>query len=179
MEYAAAAQQLIRRYEGLQLAALAAFARHYEIPDDLRTGTKPRSPKGVRAKRFGAEDVEELLEFAPQEIAAALTISPMSAGMRLGLAQDLDDRLSATRAAVAAGVLDGWKARLLVEKTRVLPGWRARIVEAQVLARAPKLTRGKLATELDPAGCRGRSTRRVRTARESPCQAAVLDPTRR
>jgi len=92
--------------------------------------------KGVRAKHYGASDLDALNEFSDREVSCALGIGALSAATKLGMAQDLDQRLTGTRTAMLAGVLDEPKARLIVRATRVLTTSNAAVVEAQILPRA-------------------------------------------
>ncbi len=132
IEVAVACQRLSRWAAGAQLVALAEYGRTQvwsgepEARDD---------PKGVRAKQYGAADLDALKEFADREVSCVLGIGALSAAAKLGIAQDLDQRLTGTRAAMLAGVLDDHKARLMVRATRVLTTSNAAVVEAQVLPR--------------------------------------------
>ena len=145
IEVAAACQRLTRWVQGTQLLALAEYGKSQvwsgepEARDD---------PKGVRAKQYGASDLDALSEFADREVSCALGIAPMTAAVKLGMAQDLDQRLTATRDLMLAGVLDEHKARLIVRSTRVLKTSNAAVVEAQILPRAAKLSYGRLKSEL-------------------------------
>ena len=145
IEVAAACQRLTRWVQGTQLLALAEYGKSQvwsgepEARDD---------PKGVRAKQYGASDLDALSEFADREVSCALGISPMTAAAKLGMAQDLDQRLPATRHLMLVGVLDEHKARLIVRATRVLKTSNAAVVEAQILPRAAKLSYGRLKSEL-------------------------------
>ncbi len=80
-------------------------------------------------------------------------------------------------AALAGGLLDGWRTRLIVEALRPLPDDARREVEKQILTEAPGLTAGKLAERLrrlvitaDPRDAaqrhaQARAARRVTTRR--------------
>jgi hypothetical protein len=178
VEYMAAAQQVIRHFEGLQLQAMGAYAWSCATPTDEQ-GRPARSPKAERAKHYGADDTDELGEFAAHEIAGALTLAPRTAGIRLGVAQDMAERLQDTRAAVVSGRLDAYKATLITRKTRVLSTLGARIVEAQILATAPRLTYGKLASELDrlviAADPRGANERHEKARADRRCWTQPSD----
>ena len=145
IEVAAACQRLSRWSAGTQLLALAEYGRTQvwsgepEARDD---------PKGVRAKQYGASDLDALTEFADREVSCALGIGALSAAAKLGMAQDLDQRLTGTRAAMLAGVLDEHKARLIVRATRVLKTSNAAVVEAQILPRAATFSYNRLKSEL-------------------------------
>jgi len=163
IEVAAACQRLSRWSSGTQLLALAEYGRTQvwsgepEARDD---------PKGVRAKHYGASDLDALTEFADREVSCALGIGALSAAAKLGMAQDLDQRLTGTRAAMLAGVLDEHKARLIVRATRVLKTSNAAVVEAQILPRTAKFSYNRLKSELarlviaaDPASASERHER--------------------
>jgi len=145
VEVAAACQRLARWTAGTQLLALAEYGRSQvwcgepDARDD---------PKGVRARQYGAPDLDALSEFADREVACALGLGALSAAAKLGMAQDLDQRLPGTRAAMIAGVLDEHKARLIVRATRVLTTSNAAVVEAQVLPRAATWSYNRLKSEL-------------------------------
>ncbi len=163
VEVAAACQRLARWTAGTQLLALAEYGRSqvWMGEPDARD-----DPTGVRAKQYGASDLDALLEFTDREVAGALGIGALSAAAKLGMAQDLDQRLPGTRAAMIAGVLDEPKARLIVRATRVLKTSDAAVVEAQVLPRAATWSYHRLTSELarliiaaDPASAAERHER--------------------
>ena len=146
VELVAACQRMMRWSEGMQMVALGEYARYqtWMGDDDDRD-----DPAGVRAKHFGAGDLEALSEFADREIACALGIAPVSAGAKLGVAQDLAERLADTRAAMLGGTLDGYRAKLIAVATRPLPTVAVAVVEAQILPRAARLPYGRLRSELE------------------------------
>ncbi len=78
----------------------------------------------------------------------------------LDLAVTLRWRLAATGGALAAGVIDLPRARLIAEATSLLAEEDARTVEAQVLPRAGELTSAGLRPGVSaaPGGCRARRT---------------------
>jgi hypothetical protein len=175
VEVAAACQRLSRWVAGTQLVALAEYGR-----SQVWTGEPDArdDPTGVRAKQYGASDLEALKEFTDREISCALGIGALSAAAKLGMAQDLDQRLTGTRAAMLAGVLDEYKARLIVRATRVLKTSDAAVVEAQVLPRAAKWSYNRLKSELarlvvaaDPASAseRHERARQRRTVSKQRC----------
>ena len=96
---------------------------------------------------------------AAAEVALELTMSPYSAAAWADLAVELTGRLAATGAALAAGVIDVPRARLIAEATTLLSQDHARAVEARVLPAAAGQTTGMLRAALrravlaiDPAG---------------------------
>jgi hypothetical protein len=151
VDVAVGAQALMRWAEALQTTAIARLADHYTMADGEEPG--PKDPKRPAGKHFGADDGSLVSEFLTQEVAAALSISKTAAGNKLGMALDLDQRLSDTRQAMRDGKLDGWKARLIADRTRALDAQRARLVERQVLGEAPALAYGKLRSRLDRLAC--------------------------
>ncbi len=163
VEVAAACQRLARWTAGTQLLVLAEYGRSqvWVGEPDARD-----DPTGIRAKQYGASDLDALLEFTDREVSCALGIGALSAAAKLGMAQDLDQRLPGTRAAMIAGVLDEPKARLIVRATRVLKTSDAAVVEAQVLPRAATWSYHRLTSELarlviaaDPASASERHER--------------------
>jgi hypothetical protein len=145
VEVAAACQRLSRWAAGTQLVALAEYGRSQVWSGEPAARD---DPKGVRAKQYGASDLDALKEFTDREVSCALGIGALSAAAKLGMAQDLDQRLTGTRAAMLAGILDEHKARLIVRATRVLITSNAAVVEAQILPRAAKWSYNRLKSEL-------------------------------
>ncbi len=84
---------------------------------------------------------------AAVEVGCALDLAPATARARVGFAREVD-RLPATRVALAAGVIDVPKARLLVEELRPLSDEDARVVEQRVVAAAAGRTRAQLRDRL-------------------------------
>ena len=88
---------------------------------------------------------------AAAEVAAALQISPITAGIRIRKAADLCVQLPGTVQALAAGRIDRGRAFLIAERTAVLtPELRAE-VEEQILPLAPARSTGNLRPLLDRA----------------------------
>ena len=107
---------------GRQVEELAEFARAHPAP--------------ARGEPGFCEESGPVAEFAAEEVAAALALSPRSAGLRLSAATELVERLPAVRDALLAGELTAGTARLIAEHIRGLAGDAARAVTARVLARA-------------------------------------------
>ena len=106
-------------------------------------------------------------KYASEEIAAALSWSPMTAANTMGTAIRLVERLPKTVAAVESGMLDMPKARAILDWTETLPvdvGRKiAETVQEWSIGRTPAALRQKLAREVtkaDPAAAEAR--RRVR-----------------
>ena len=109
---------------------------------------------------------------AAAEVALELTMSSYSAAAWADLAVELTWRLAATGAALAAGVIDVPRARLIAEATTVLSEQNARAVEGRVLPAAAGQTTGMLRAALrravlaiDPAGAEERRKEAERRAR--------------
>lgn len=89
------------------------------------------------------------------------------------------EQLTDTRTAVINGTLDGFKAKLITEKTRVLTGLGARMVQAQILPKAPELSYAKLGSELDrlvaAADPRGANERHDKARTDRRCWTQPLD----
>jgi Domain of unknown function (DUF222) len=124
-----------------QLAAIAEFARHpWMVAADSDVARDQRGAPGVVTR-----------EFADDEIAARLRISPLSASYRLGFAVALESPLVATSAALATGSIDVAKARTIADGCRHLDQATAVQIETAVLSRAPQLTNGRLKAALRKA----------------------------
>ncbi|HEX8008219.1 MAG TPA: DUF222 domain-containing protein [Trebonia sp.] len=97
-----AARRLQARDEYLELAAVAEYNRRSEEAYEASKarGDKPRHRDG---------------EFAAEELGAELNCSHYAAGKRMELADDLSSRLSCTFAGMAAGTIDGYKAKIIHE----------------------------------------------------------------
>ena len=100
---------------------------------------------------------------AAAQVALELTMSPYGASAWADLAVQLGWRLAATGAALAAGVIDLARARLIAEAASPLGDEAARAVEARVLPAAGGQTTGMLRAALrraviaaDPAGAEER-----------------------
>ncbi|HLX50647.1 MAG TPA: DUF222 domain-containing protein [Streptosporangiaceae bacterium] len=121
-----------------EMEAVAALARRR--PAD---GTPPASP----GEAFPAQ----LSEFVPDEIAAALTLTPLTARREAGLAVEMAGRLAPVRAELAAGWIDLPKARQFAQATFGLTDEHASAVVTSVLPKAPDMTCGQLRRALDRA----------------------------
>jgi hypothetical protein len=130
MEVIAGWDRLISWAHAGQLAAIAELAR--------RPWTRRLDPDAARAKRGPLGSVRR--EYAHDEIAARLSISPGAAGFRLALAVDLAHPLTATGAALAAGSIDVTKARVIADGCGGLDPGTAVEVETRVLGRAADQT---------------------------------------
>ena len=120
--------------------------------------------------RFSAlrDDPEGGADYAADEVAAALALTPLTAARRVGTAVAMTERLPDTLQALECGVLDLEKSSVIAERTRVLDDDKAAAVETAVLEFAPGRTvrqiRRKLSREIlkvDPEGAEARRQRAV------------------
>src|SRR5207244_3018305 len=109
--------------------AIGAFARHWEARAAAR-----KLPPGRCAGDFAAE-----------ELAMELVTSPRAAHDVIDLAQDLQARLPRTSAALAAGVIDAGRARIIWRYTRFLSDPDAAAADEILAGAAAELTCEQLA----------------------------------
>jgi hypothetical protein len=144
-----------------ELAAVAQIVSRAAARDeDIETGADGR-PARVPAA-------------AAAEVSLELTMSQFAASWWSDLAVDLAWRLAATWAALAAGVIDLHRARLIAEATRMLSDAAAHAVEEKVLPVAGGMTTGALRAALrravitaDPHGAEERRKETERQAKVS------------
>ena len=117
-----------------ELAAIAEVARRRGVTDDPSLDCAP-------ARKLEAE-------FAPNEIALALTMTQFAAEYWVGLAVSLSGRLPGTLSALRSGLIDLSRAKLIDQYTTPLDDDLARAVERKVLPRAPRQTTTQLAASL-------------------------------
>ena len=141
-----------------ELAAVAELARRRGVA----LAPQPGRP---RADQLQAD-------FAPNEIALALTLTGCSADYWMSFAVSLDPRLPATLAALAGGRIDLARAKLIDQYTTVLDDDLAQMVEARLLPKAERQTTGQLRAALlravlavDPAAAERRRKEAERNAR--------------
>jgi hypothetical protein len=126
---AARRQQARAEYE--ELAAIGEFTRRREqqYEASIARGDKPRQRDG---------------EHADAELAMELGCSPLTAGRRMDFSGHLSRRLPHTFTGMAAGVISGYKAKLIYEFTRFLSDARAAEADKILAAAAPGLNPGEL-----------------------------------
>ncbi len=141
-----------------ELTAVAELARRRGVTTDPQPDRDPAT--------------ELAAEFAPNEVALALTMTLNSAEYWTDLAVSLAERLPATLAALRAGSIDLARARLIEQYTALLPKNLARKVESAVLAKAEWQTTGQLRAALrravisaDPAAAERRRQEAEKNAR--------------
>jgi hypothetical protein len=168
---AARRQQTRAEYE--ELAAIAEFTRRSDqaYAASKARGDKPRHRDG---------------EFAAEELGFEMNCSHYAAGHRMELADDLARRLPCTFAGMAAGVIDGYRAKIIREFTRFLSDEQAAEADAILAAAAPgmapaelKKKAARLEMKLDPDGVRqrkeeaARKHRRVEARQEASGNASL------
>ena len=120
-----------------ELAAVAELSRRRGVTGELAPDRTP---------------VEELAaDFAPNEVALALTLTQCAADCWMSLAVSLAGRLPATLAALRSGSIDLARARLIDQFTTPLDDELARKVERRVLVKAEHQTTGQLRASLQRA----------------------------
>ena len=141
-----------------ELAAVAELGRRRGVMDDPELDRDP---------------VRELsAEFAPNEVALALTLTQFAAEWWMSLAVSLSRRLPGTWSALSQGTIDLGRAKLIDAWTTPLDDDLAGAVERKVLVRAGQQTTGQLRASLqravisaDPAAAERRRTQAEKKAR--------------
>ena len=140
-----AARRLAARAAWLELTAVAEFTRRRGA--QLADATARKVPRGCRDG-----------EFPDAELGMELVTSPGAARDTMDLAGDLQTRLPRTWAALGAGLIDEYRARLIWRPTRHLTGADAARADEILAALAPGLRYDQLARKatavamkLDPA----------------------------
>ncbi len=172
-----------------RVQALKAMTAAYEaelvlgLADDSPDDDDP--PPGTPGARSWKPDTElpGVSEFFTTELAVVLNCGRVAASRLARRAWTYRESLPATWAALAAGQLDEYRARILVEVLEHTDPALARRVEARLLPEATGLTAGKLRTkaivllhELDPDAGRQRHehTRRAADVRVHPAPDASM-----
>ena len=127
-----AARRLAARAAWLELAAVAEFTRRREA--QLADATARGVPRGCRDG-----------EFPDAELGMELVTSPNAARDTMDLAGDLQTRLPRTWAALGAGLIDEYRARLIWRPTRHLSDADAARADEILAALAPGLRYDQLA----------------------------------
>ena len=120
LRVAAAGKRLAAWAESITLDAVAGFCDR-RGPESIPAGRAAADRAGgVRTVRYGADGTPAVEEFAADEVAVALTLSPGTARNLLGHALDLRHRFPRVRAALAVGTVDGFRARIVTNTTSSL-----------------------------------------------------------
>ena len=141
-----------------ELAAVAELGRRRGVMDDAELQRDP-------ARELAAE-------FAPNEVALALTLTQYAAEWWTNLAVNMSRRLPATWSALSEGTIDLGRAKLIDLWTTPLDDDLAQAVERKVLVRAGRQTTGQLRASLqravmsvDPAAAERRRKQAEKNAR--------------
>ena len=152
---------------GLQMRLLAAFAVPFVAGDPMRLAARLARKSCIT----GDDSPEQVQLFVPEaavslaaaEIAAALRISPVTAGIRVREADTMTTVLAPTLEALEQGVVDRGKARVIAEQCAPLSEEHTAVVQDLVLPAAGGLTTselrevtGQAVITVDPAGAQDR-----------------------
>jgi hypothetical protein len=156
---AAAFRKVASWAQAAELAVVAQIASRSAVRDDQVEVTDDGRP-------------ERVTRDAAAQVSFALALSPFGAESWTGLAVTLRWRLPATAAALAAGEIDLYRAKIIAEAVMVLPDEVAKAVEKSVLPHAGNLTYGQLHSAVrraviaaDPEGAEQRREAAERQAR--------------
>ena len=138
---------------------LQSWAAALEVRATNALVARCESWRGVvpEGEQVSSESVSAEL-MASVEVGCALDLAPQTARGRVAFAGDLR-RLPATRLALAAGVIDVPKARLLVDELRPLADAAAQAIEQRVVAAAAGPDPGAAGRPAAPRGARCRPDR--------------------
>jgi hypothetical protein len=151
---------------GKRIAALGTWiemAAAGEFAGRRVTGDKPGTVAG-----------QTLTEFAGDELAPELGMTPFAAAQHLGYARDVTRRLPATFAALRGGRVDGYRVKIIAEATQWLSDEDAAEADQVLAVSAAQLTYGRLRNAaarlvlmLDPDAARRRKDEAATQARVS------------
>lgn len=120
----------------------------------------------------GTGRTDQFDEFAPEDVAAVMGVSPQSAAGQMMFACTVARRLPRALDALKSGVLDVQRLRSLENAVRPLDGQLAAQVEAHVLAGGARVNRGaftdacrRAVHRIDPAGAAARADARKKDRR--------------
>ena len=163
-----------------QLMGIISAARRME---SRAAWTQMAAMKEFAARHAGSRPADE---FAPEELAFELHLTPQSAAGQMDYASTVAARLPQTFAALAAGQIHPVHVRIIEDETRFLSDEDAAKADAVLAQQAPGLTFGelrhaahKLILKLDPEAARKRkeATRgeaHVRQFREASSNAGMV-----
>ena len=143
-----------------ELAAVAELARRRRVAGAVDAGGQDCDRAADAGDRdpvadTGRDDYDPVAEleadFAPNEVALALTLTQGGAEYWMDLAVSLTRRLPATLAVLGEGTIDLNRAKLIDQYTSSLDAGLARTVERRVLVRAAHQTTGQLRASLQRA----------------------------
>ena len=121
-----------------QMRLLAALAVPFVAGDPMRLAARLARRSGLADGADAEENVQAMVSEAAQslaagEIAAALRIAPVTAGIRVRDAVGLTEEFTPARQALEDGILDRGKLRAIVDQVQVLPAEQIGPVLEQVL----------------------------------------------
>ena len=153
-----------------ELLGLAAhWADLHPVPVGDDSPDRVRVAGVERSMPLAGPGTPEVAEFAAAELASALGLSTAAGQLLVGDALELRHRLPRLWAAVAAGTLPTWRARLVAQRTRSLPVEAAGWVDAQVVGFAHKIGTARVVALVEAALLRfdpEQADRRARAAAE-------------
>ncbi len=132
------AEKAISLLIGVQARLLAALAVPFVAGDPMRLAARLARRSGLADGADAEENVRAMVPEAAQslaagEIAAALRIAPVTAGIRVRDAVGLTEEFTPARQALEDGLLDRGKLRAIVDQVQVLPAEQIGPVLEQVL----------------------------------------------
>jgi Domain of unknown function (DUF222) len=161
------------RCDAARFSALADYAELHTALDPEVTAM----PGAARLVRVGGDGTPAVDEFCLCELAASAHLQEDTARRQLAVALDLRYRLPGVQAALAAGRIPGWRAKLVADATRALSLEQVRLAEARllpILAGLGARRLGEIVTQVvidtDPDA----AERRAEAARER--RHVTLDP---
>lgn len=147
-------QRVISRMQAAQEAAIALLAIPGRAgdPDGLAKELAEQRARGERVDPGSLAEVREAADrLASAQVAAALTLAPLTGARRVADAVDLTENCPAVWAALREGRIDRYRAGLMCRETGMLePQQRAKVI-GTMLRRAPSLTGGQLSRQLQAA----------------------------
>ena len=162
-----ASEKALSLLAGTQMRLLAALAQPFIAGDPMRLAARL-----ARKSCLISDDSDEVVQslvpdaaksLASAEVAAALRISPVTAGIRVREADSMTTVLAPTLAALENGVLDRGKARIIAEQCDPLKPEDKAAVQELVLPLAGAATSselrdltGQAVITVDPDGCEER-----------------------
>lgn len=143
-----ASEKALSLLAGLQMRFMAALAEPFAAGDPMRLAARI-ARKSCTA---GDDDPDQVQLFVPEaatclaaaEIAAALRVAPVTAGIRVREAASMTTDLAPTLHALEQGLVDRGKARVIAEHCHPLSPEHTDAVQSMVLSQADQLTTSEL-----------------------------------
>ena len=143
-----ASEKALSFLSAMQMRLLAAFAQPFVAGDPMRLATRL-----ARKNRMHGDPTDEQIQFlvpdaaislAATEVAAALRISPVTAGLRVREAMTMTTALAPTLESLEQGKLDRGKARVIAEQCEPLDVEHVAAVQKIVLPSAENVSTSEL-----------------------------------